>query len=436
MKGRSKKSKAASLPVSGKSTFSPESAAGPTLSSLSVGQQTDLFGQAVVPVSRSRQRANGKAKPMKDTSGPKCEDSLPNAGRPQSWESKSPAGMVGNGSADSRECSGCRIRKPLSEFYKHKECGKGYRPTCKECCRKEERERKAKIPAEQRTESFRVWRKTNRARALMTLAKHRAKLKGLEYSLDGCAPSIQGVIDAGVCELTGIPFNLDGGKTWDSPSLDRINNAKGYSLENVRVVLYCVNVMANLWGENKIVEIADAIMESRRDHSANLQTHLESALKAQIDTQNSPEYEMIWRHSAMQSGAPICRLAASGRRTKGADCSGWPTPLLHDGRRPCGGKGSTNGTSLSRDAVLWLAGWNTPTTNDAKQAQAQAQAQAASRNLSGQVRESSPAEMGKRGALNPAFYLWLMGYPAEWASCGALAMQSCRKSRRSSSKRT
>ncbi|KKK76117.1 hypothetical protein LCGC14_2866900 [marine sediment metagenome] len=42
----------------------------------------------------------------------------------------------------------------------------------------------------------------------------------------------------------------------------------------------------------------------------------------------------------------------------------------------------------------------------------------------------SPAETGKPGQLNPAFSLWLMGYPAAWVSCGARAMQLCRKSRR------
>lgn len=45
----------------------------------------------------------------------------------------------------------------------------------------------------------------------------------------------------------------------------------------------------------------------------------------------------------------------------------------------------------------------------------------------------SSVPMEKRGALNPAFSLWLMGYRAEWASCGVRAMQSLPKPRRTSS---
>lgn len=47
--------------------------------------------------------------------------------------------------------------------------------------------------------------------------------------------------------------------------------------------------------------------------------------------------------------------------------------------------------------------------------------------ITGTSTSSSPAETEKRGALNPELPRWLMGYPEEWGSCGATAMQSFRK---------
>ena len=57
-------------------------------------------------------------------------------------------------------------------------------------------------------------------------------------------------------------------------------------------------------------------------------------------------------------------------------------------------------------------------------------------NLSGQTTSGSSATTGKRGAPNPAFPCWLMGYPAEWLLGAVSATQLVRLLQRKSSKRS
>jgi hypothetical protein len=117
--------------------------------------------------------------------------------------------------------------------------------------------------------------------------------------------------------------------------------------------------------------------------------------------------------------------------------SGWPTP--NHNTTGAGNQGRDGGLNLQTAATL--AGWATPTTRDHKDGSAKScenvplnKLLGREVHLSGATPSSSPAGTEKPAALNPQFSLWLMGYPVAWASCGARAMQSSRKSRRSSSK--
>ncbi len=101
----------------------------------------------------------------------------------------------------------------------------------------------------------------------------------------------------------------------------------------------------------------------------------------------------------------------------------------------------TSGHQINLEDQACLAGWTTPQAMEPHAPMRPSRAATGrktdylGRQVLGVISTSFPASTEKRGALNPAHSRWLMGYPAEWDSCGATAMQSCRSSRRSSSAR-
>jgi hypothetical protein len=181
----------------------------------------------------------------------------------------------------------------------------------------------------------------------------------------------------------------------------------------------------------------------------------------------------------MQSGPPICRLLARARRTSGSGCSGWPTPNAgpqNDGdltwperRKVCkdrhdngNGFGLTLGmaaqlagwpmpmagspamedcneagnTDSSRKTVALAAGWMTPQamdstaithTHDQGNPDKPRPTLYGQALISGPPANGSPAPTARRGALNPAFSLWLMGFPSDWLT---VAPEACRARKR------
>ncbi len=224
------------------------------------------------------------------------------------------------------------------------------------CVQEEERSRKRKNPAKVRA-GFKKWRDARRGHALVSVARNRAKKRGLPFDLS--AEDIQARVEAGRCELTGIPFDLTVPWAWNSPSLDQMVPGKGYTQENVRVVLFALNVMANTWGPEKIMVIAAAISQRRREQSDALSMRIGERLQENLAGRGSTLFAMTWSRSATPSGRPYYRLRASAHRTSGSGSTSWQSPRATDGSN---GGPNQSGGALSHDASL--APWPTPQTAD------------------------------------------------------------------------
>jgi len=263
------------------------------------------------------------------------------------------------------------VAKPLSDFSKNGKNG-SRRSICKTCIA-ENRTRNR----EQENHYQLAYRKLHRAKDLIRHAKLRAAKRSLPFDLEDYIAEIQARIDAGLCEVTGVMLNLDGGRTWDSPSLDRAKPEQGYIYQNLRVVCHAANSAMGDWGEQRILDMAKGILAKRRDASNALSRRLAENLKKKTDRLGSVLFDLTWSELVTPSGHVIPLLRASGLRTSGKDCTSWPTPCANEDNKSVEAHlamkqrmGERDGTGANRTAITSLqvasklAAWPTPQTAD------------------------------------------------------------------------
>lgn len=111
----------------------------------------------------------------------------------------------------------------------------------------------------------RNWRKNKHGMSLHLLhaVKRITKNEGFE-ECNITSEWIEEALEKG-CELTGIPFRY--GVNWDvfGPSVDRIDNDRGYVTGNVRLILRGLNSFKGMGTDDDIYFIANKLLENKSE---------------------------------------------------------------------------------------------------------------------------------------------------------------------------
>ena len=137
----------------------------------------------------------------------------------------------------SKGCPACRTVKPSTEFYKSPSNKCGLMCKCIACLKEYYRKHISK--------------------RLIENARSRAQRDGTEFSI-----TTADIVVPNVCPVLGIPIEVGDGKWHDgSPTVDRWDNVKGYTPENIHVISWRAN---SLKGDATVAELEKVLEYMRR----------------------------------------------------------------------------------------------------------------------------------------------------------------------------
>lgn len=184
-----------------------------------------------------------------------------------------------------KTCNKCGLIKNKSEFHISKRSdrpnGKKYKisSNCKECSNEIARFRYSEGVTY--SDTRRKYSRSEKGIELLAAAskRHYESVKGRACHLFNGAKRrshkwpvfdidvefIEKKLTSGFCEVTGLPFQFstpgNSHKNPFAPSIDRIDNSKGYIKSNVRIVLWCVNLMHGEMNDEQMVEMCKAVVK-------------------------------------------------------------------------------------------------------------------------------------------------------------------------------
>jgi len=178
-----------------------------------------------------------------------------------------------------KQCRACGLTKPLIDFSFVDSQRVARRKTCNACVRsrkqtaeyKRSESQRSKLARRQKPEfrakeiaSGKRYRATHigRARTLWHAAKHRARMNGLDFDLT--VEFIHVVLMIGVCQRTGIPFDLGEAQGTKfnlyAPSVDRKDPFGGYTFTNVQIVCNAYNLAKNQMTDDQFVAFCQIVV--------------------------------------------------------------------------------------------------------------------------------------------------------------------------------
>lgn len=136
-------------------------------------------------------------------------------------------------------CTKCKIEKPLSDFHKRSKSKDGHAYRCKTC--RNPGKKKYAMTDEKKKEKHKLrereLRKKYPERYMLYAAKRNSKNKNIEFTL-----KLHDINIPDYCPVLGIEINKNMTYTnYNSPSIDRIDNDKGYTPDNIVIVCDRVN---------------------------------------------------------------------------------------------------------------------------------------------------------------------------------------------------
>lgn len=151
-------------------------------------------------------------------------------------------------------CGGCKTVKPRAKFSKNRTYPTGYQNYCKDCMR-------AIYTRPEYLARRKEWRLQRPVQTLLIETRSRARHIGVPFDL-----TADDLVIPETCPVLGCELRWDaGGRTDQTPTVDRIDPTKGYVRGNVAVISWLANRLKSNCSDPSVFE---AIAAYLRRHQA------------------------------------------------------------------------------------------------------------------------------------------------------------------------